>query len=67
MAIKVFCDICTKELDDPKFYCELNFNRVREISIPVREKELQIRPQMEKRNLHLCSACFTSKFPDLPS
>jgi|GEM_PF-4843827 len=66
MAVRTYCDICKDELhgDIDRFFCMIVLKQIRELSQMVAGK-LQITPQIQEKNYHLCRKCFNEKLPQL--
>lgn len=60
--IRAFCDICEKEADDPRFFCELHLLQEHP-ALEGLDVSKQMTPQ--KVALHICKKCYNSKFKEI--
>jgi len=64
MSIKIFCDSCGKEPNNPEFMFEA---QVKEIikTIEMGSKDFNPRPQLKTTMLQLCKECYNDKVKPL--
>lgn len=64
--IKFYCNLCSSPTenpnDTPTFYCEMHVRKSFQVS-KLDAGSVQIKPQLQAKQFHICEECFTNKFP----
>lgn len=60
--IKIFCDICGKEPNDPDFMCEMQVN---EVKTGIDSRSFASQKHLDKKLIQICRVCYDEKIAPL--